>query len=124
MTCSDGSITQMGQGVPHPRWYGTFPRKIHKYVIEEGILDLPTAIRSMTSLSATVMGVPDRGLLEPGKIADVVVFDLDLVTDKATYTDPHQLSEGMVYVLVNGEFAVDNFEFTDVMNGRVLRLER
>ena len=124
MTCSDGSITQMGNGVPHPRWYGTFPRKIRKYVIEEGVIDLPTAIRSMTSLSASVMGLPDRGLLEQGKVADVVVFDLDRVTDKATYTDPHQLSEGMVYVLVNGEFAVDNGEFTDVRSGRALRLKR
>jgi N-acyl-D-amino-acid deacylase len=114
----------MGQGVPHPRWYGTFPRKIRKYVVEEGVIDLPTAIRSMTFLSASVMGLPDRGLLDPGKIADVVVFDLERVTDKATYTDPHQLSVGMVYVLVNGEFAVDDGEFTDVMSGEVLRLER
>jgi N-acyl-D-amino-acid deacylase len=124
MTCSDGDITQMGQGVPHPRWYGTFPRKIRKYVIEEEVIDLPTAIRSMTSLSAAVMGLPDRGLLAPGLVADIVVFDLERVTDKATYTDPHQLSEGMVYVLVNGELAVDKGEFADVMSGRVLRLER
>ena len=120
MTCSDGSIIEMGHGVPHPRWYGTFPRKLRKYVIEDGVIDLPTAIRSMTSLSAGVMGLPDRGLLVPGAVADVVVFDLERVRDKATYTDPHQLSEGMVYVLVNGEFAVDNGEFTDVMSGRVL----
>jgi N-acyl-D-aspartate/D-glutamate deacylase len=124
MTCSDGSITQMGNGVPHPRWYGTFPRKIRKYVIEDRVIDLPAAIRSMTSLSAAVMGLPDRGLLEPGKVADVVVFDLAHVTDKATYTAPHQLSEGMVYVLVNGEFAVDQGEFSDVMSGSVLRLKR
>jgi len=124
MTCSDGGITQMGNGVPHPRWYGTFPRKIRKYVIEEGVIDLPTAIRSMTSLSAGVMGLPDRGLIEPGRVADIVLFDLERVTDKATYTDPHQLAEGMVYVLVNGEFAVDNGEFTDVMSGEVLRLRR
>jgi len=124
MTCSDGDITQMGQGVPHPRWYGSFPRKIRKYVLEDGVIDLPTAIRSMTSLSAGVMGLPDRGRLVPGAVADIVVFDLERVTDKATYTDPHQLSEGMVYVLVNGEFAVDKGEFTDVMSGRVLRLER
>jgi N-acyl-D-aspartate/D-glutamate deacylase len=124
MTCSDGNITQMGQGVPHPRWYGTFPRKIRKYVIEEGVIDLPMAIRSMTSLSAAVMGLPDRGLLETGKVADLVVFDLERVTDKATYSDPHQLSEGIVYVLVNGELAVDHGEFTDVLSGEVLRLRR
>ncbi len=124
MTCSDGSITEMGQGVPHPRWYGSFPRKIRKYVIEEGVIDLPLAIRSMTSLSAAVMGLPERGLLAPGMAADVVVFDLERITDKATYTDPHQLSEGMVYVLVNGEIAVDRGEFTEVMSGRVLSLKR
>jgi len=124
MTCSDGDITQMGQGVPHPRWYGTFPRKIRNYVIEDGVIDLPTAIRSMTSLSAGVMGLPDRGRLVPGAVADIVVFDLERVRDKATYADPHQLSEGMIYVLVNGEFAVDNGEFTEVMSGRVLSLKR
>ena len=124
MTCSDGDITRMGQGVPHPRWYGSFPRKVRKYVIEDGVIDLPTAIRSMTSLPAAVMGLPDRGMLIPGSVADIVVFDLERVRDKATYTDPHQLSEGMVYVFVNGELAVDNGEFTDVMSGRVLRLER
>ncbi len=124
MTCSDGSITQMGQGVPHPRWYGSFPRKIRKYVIEEDVIDLPMAIRSMTSLSAAVMGLPDRGLLAPGMVADVVIFDLARITDKATYTDPHQLSEGMVHVLVNGVFSVENGEFTDAMSGRVLRLSR
>ena len=124
MTSSDGSITQMGRGVPHPRWYGTFPRKIRKYVLEDGVIDLTTAIRSMTSLSAGVMRLTDRGMLRPGAVADIVVFDLERVRDKATYTEPHQLSEGMVYVLVNGRLAVDEGEFTDVMSGRVLKRER
>ena len=120
MTGSDGDITQMGRGVPHPRWYGTFPRKIRKYVLEDGVVDLETAIRSMTSLSAGVMGLGDRGLLVPGAVADLVVFDLERVRDNATYAEPHQLSEGMVYVVVNGRLAIDGGEFTDVLNGRVL----
>ena len=114
----------MGRGVPHPRWYGTFPRKIRKYVLEDGVIDLATAIRSMTSLSAGVMRLTDRGMLRPGAVADIVVFDLERLRDKATYTKPHQLSEGMVYVMVNGRLAVDEGEFTDVMSGRVLKRER
>jgi len=121
MTCSDGSITRMGEGVPHPRWYGTFPRKIRKYVLEEGVLGLPTAVRSGTSLSAGVMGMADRGVIREGAIADIVVFDLDRLRDKATYDDPHQLSEGMVYVMVNGVLAIDGGVFTDTLSGRVLR---
>lgn len=120
MTSSDGSITQLGRGVPHPRWYGTFPRKIRKYVVEDGVVDLETAVRSMTSLSAGVMGLPDRGIIRTGAVADLVVFDLARLRDRATYDDPHQYCEGMVYVLVNGELAIDREEFTDVMSGVVL----
>ncbi len=120
MTCSDGGLTQMGVGVPHPRFYGTFPRKIRKYVLEDHILDLAAAIRSMTSLSASVFSINDRGVLRPGAVADIVVFDLDALRDLATYEKPHQLSEGMVYVLVNGELAIDGGRFTGVAGGRVL----
>jgi N-acyl-D-aspartate/D-glutamate deacylase len=120
MTSSDGSITQMGRGVPHPRWYGTFPRKIRKYVVENSVVDLETAVRSMTSLSAGVMGLPDRGVIRTGAVADIVVFDLARVRDLATYDDPHHYCEGMVYVVVNGELAIDGEEFTGVMGGRVL----
>jgi len=120
MTSSDGSITQFGRGVPHPRWYGTFPRKIRKYVIEKGVVGLETAVRSMTSLSAGVMGLPDRGIIRTGAVADIVVFDLARLRDHATYDDPHHYCEGMVYVLVNGKLAIDREEFTDVMSGVVL----
>ncbi|UCG86546.1 MAG: D-aminoacylase [Gemmatimonadota bacterium] len=120
MTSSDGSITHLGRGVPHPRWYGTFPRKIRKYVIEDGVIDLETAIRSMTSLSAGVMGLPDRGVIRAGAVADLVVFDFQRLRDVATFQDPHHYSEGVVYVVVNGELAIDGEKFTDVMSGRVL----
>jgi N-acyl-D-aspartate/D-glutamate deacylase len=121
MTCSDGDLVPMGQGVPHPRAYGTFPRKIRKYVVEDRVLSLDAAIHSMTGLPAAVFHVTDRGAIRPGAFADVVVFDLAKVRDKATYTNPHQLSEGMVYVLVNGKTAVDGGKVTDLRGGRVLR---
>jgi N-acyl-D-aspartate/D-glutamate deacylase len=121
MTASDGAFPEFGVGVPHPRAYGAFPRKIRKYVIEEGVVSLSQAIRSMTSLPAQVFDIPERGLLVPGLVADVVVFDLATIRDNATFTDPHQISEGMVHVLVDGEFAIRDRDFTGAMAGQVLR---
>jgi N-acyl-D-aspartate/D-glutamate deacylase len=121
MTSSDGALPEWEVGVPHPRAYGAFPRKIRMYVVEEGVIGLGDAIRSMTSLPAQVFDVPERGLLDEGYVADVVVFDLDRLTDRATFTEPHQLSEGMVHILVNGRFAVRDGEFTGEMAGEVLR---
>jgi len=120
MTSTDGSLPRFGEGLPHPLSYGTFARKIRRYVLEEGVLDLPTAIRSMTSLPADVLGVQDRGSIRAGAFADLVVFDLDRVRDVATYEEPHQLSEGMVHVLVNGEFAIREGAPTQITAGRVL----
>ncbi|MEJ2187004.1 MAG: D-aminoacylase [Gemmatimonadota bacterium] len=121
MTSSDGSLPHFGVGVPHPRSYGSFPRKIRKYALEDGVIDLPFAIRSMTSLTAEVYRLKDRGQLRPGAYADLAVFDLGEVNDPATYTKPHQLARGMIYVLVNGRFAVDGGEFTGERPGRLLK---
>jgi N-acyl-D-aspartate/D-glutamate deacylase len=120
MTCTDGGLVPMGEGVPHPRNYGTYPRKIRKYVAEDGVLGLAAAIRGMTSMPAAVFRVADRGIVREGAVADLVVFDLARVGDKATYQDPHQLSEGMVYVFVNGQAAVDNEAFAEELYGKVL----
>ena len=120
MTCSDGGLVAMGDGVPHPRNYGAFPRKIRTYVLNEGVVDLGFAIRSMTHLSASVMGLRDRGQLRPGAFADVVVFDLDRLRDTAEFQDPHQLAEGVEHVFVNGELAVRDGAFTGAKAGRVL----
>lgn len=120
MTSTDGDLVPMGQGVPHPRSYGTYPRKLRLYVKEKGVIGLAQAIRSMTSMPAAVFRVKDRGQVRPGAFADMVVFDLDRVRDLATFQEPHQLSEGMVYVLVNGRLAVDEGHVTDVRAGRVL----
>jgi N-acyl-D-amino-acid deacylase len=124
MTCTDGDLVTMGTGVPHPRAYGAFPRKLKKYVRERGAVDLESAIRSMTTLPATVFGMKDRGQLRAGAFADVVIFDLARVNDAATYERPHQLSEGIDDIIVNGELARRKGEFTTALAGRVLRPER
>jgi N-acyl-D-aspartate/D-glutamate deacylase len=120
MTSSDGGLTSLGRGVPHPRYYGTFPRKIRLYVKERGAISLEHAVRSMTSLPASVMGLEDRGLLVAGAVADVVVFDLDELRDTATYDRPHSYALGMTHVLINGEAVLSNGEFTDALPGKVL----
>ncbi len=121
MTASDGDLVPFGEGVPHPRSYGTFPRKIRTYVIDEPVITLEHAIRSMTSLPAQVYRMPDRGVLRVGNAADIVVFDVARVRDRATYAEPHQLAEGMVHVLVNGRNALRDGAVSGERAGRVLR---
>ena len=121
MTASDGALVAAGEGVPHPRGNGAFARKLRKYVVEDRVVGLADAVRSMTSLPASVYRVADRGALRAGAFADVVVFDLAGVRDRATYEDPHQIAEGMLHVLVNGRFAIRDGAFTDTRAGVVLR---
>jgi N-acyl-D-amino-acid deacylase len=122
---SDGSAYAvegpLRRGNPHPRNFGTFPRVLGVYVRERGDLKLEDAIRKMTSLNATKLGIMDRGLLRPGNFADVVVFDPERVIDKATYEKPFQYSEGIVYVLVNGKLVLDQGKHTGERPGRALR---
>ena len=120
MTASDGSLVPMGEGVPHPRSYGTFPRKIRRYALDGRVVDLAAAVRSMTSLPATVFGLPDRGLIREGAIADLTLFDPERIMDRAEYTDPHQLSEGVVHVLIGGRFALRDGRVLPERLGRVL----
>ena len=124
MTSSDGDLVPMGVGVPHPRTYGAFARKLRLYVNEQGTVELEHAIRSMTSLPAAVFGMQDRGVIRAGSIADIVVFDLAAVRDVADYSDPHRYSEGMVHVLVNGVPVIRDGGFTGQRPGRVLRKRR
>jgi N-acyl-D-amino-acid deacylase len=119
-TCSDAGTVAFGEGIPHPRYYGAFPRKIRRYVFERGVISLPFAIRSMTSLPAQIIGLRDRGLLREGYWADITIFDPETIADRATYADPHQYAAGILYVLVNGEFAVDGGKITGKLPGRVL----
>lgn len=120
MTSSDGGLVELGQGVPHPRNYGAFPRKIRRYVLEKEVIDLPSAIRSMTTLPAQVFGIADRGQIREGAKADIAIFDPSKFTDKATFQQPHQLSEGMKYLMVNGTFAIKEGKLTSERAGEVL----
>lgn len=124
MTCTDGDLVRMGEGVPHPRAYGAFARKLKRYVRERRAVELAAAVRSMTTLPATVYGLKDRGQLRAGAFADILIFDLAKVNDAATYDKPHQLSEGFDDIIVNGELARRNGTFTTALAGRVLRPER
>ena len=124
MTSSDGGLGPLGVGKPHPRAYGAFPRKLAVYVRERGVVDWPFAIRSMTSLPAEVFGLKDRGVIREGAWADIVVIDPARVADKATYTEPHQLSVGIDTILVNGEVARLKGEFSPKLAGRVVTIER
>ncbi len=105
----------------HPRGWGSATRILGYYVREQGLLTLEEAVRKMTSLPATRMKLWDRGLVRPGFMADLAVFDPATVRDKATFTDPKQYSEGMRYVLVNGEFVIDEGRITEARPGRPLR---
>jgi N-acyl-D-amino-acid deacylase len=124
MTCTDGDLVPMGQGKPHPRAYGAFARKLRLYVKERGVIDLPFAVRSMTSLPAQVFALKDRGQVRAGAFADLLVFDPAQVNDPATYQEPHQLAEGMVHIVVNGVLVRENGKFTGELPGRVLTPER
>ncbi len=124
MTCTDGDLVPFGEGKPHPRGNGAFARKLHVYVNERGVVDLPFAIRSMTSLPASVFGMKDRGELRPGNWADVLVFDPAKVRDAATYQQPHQLSEGIQYAIVNGVIEKDGDTWTGKLGGRFVTPER
>lgn len=122
---SDGSAARpegiLGAGKPHPRWYGTFPRVLGKYVREERVLSLEEAIRKMTSLNAEKLGIRDRGLLREGKKADITILDANGVIDRATFENPHQYPVGIEYVVVNGVLVLEKGWHLGVKPGRVLR---
>jgi N-acyl-D-amino-acid deacylase len=109
------------RGNPHPRSFGTFPRILGVYVREVKLLRLEEAIRKMTSLNAAKLGIHDRGLLQAGQFADIVVFHPTEVIDRATYTEPFQYPEGIRHVIVNGKLALENGQPTDARAGRTIR---
>src|SRR4051812_31748007 len=114
MTGSDGS-----EG--HPRKFGTFPRKLRQYVLDEHVLTMPHAVHASSQLTAETLQLPERGVLAVGKFADVIAFDPRTIADRATYVNPTELATGMRYVLVNGRLAVDSGRVTGVLAGRSLR---
>ncbi len=120
-TASDGGAKVPDETVPHPRNYGTFPRKIGSYAIANKTLSVAQAIRSATGLPADILRLRDRGYLRPGYVADIVVFDPEEFRDAATFEDPHQYASGVHYLLINGSFAIDAGQVTGKLAGRALR---
>ena len=120
-TASDGRAYLPGADRPHPRNYGTFPRKLAYYSLQQKIIGLEQAVRSMTSLPAEIMGIRDRGLLKAGMMADLVVFNPATLKDRATFDAPHQYAQGIQYVLVNGTMVVTEGIPTGALPGRALR---
>jgi N-acyl-D-aspartate/D-glutamate deacylase len=114
MTGSDGSDG-------HPRKYGTFPKKIHEYVMQKHVLSLGEFVQRSSALPAQTFNLPERGVIKEGAFADVVVFDPAHVIDRSTYEAPDRLAEGMRYVIVNGRLAIDGGKLTDALAGRALR---
>ena len=121
-TSTDGGIALPEDGAgTHARFYGTFPRKIRHYALDRGVLSLEDAVRSATSLPAQILGLRDRGIIRQGAAADLVVFDVNRIRDSATFFEPHQYAEGIDFVLINGQFAVDGGRATGSLSGTVLR---
>jgi N-acyl-D-amino-acid deacylase len=120
MVASDGTIRVKGLGVPHPRSYGTNARVLGRYVREQHLITLEEAIKRMTSLPAQKFHLSDRGLLQEGYAADMVIFDEKTIIDQSTFINPHQYSTGISYVIVNGKVDWQNDQPTGIRNGVVL----
>lgn len=119
MIASDGSPTML-----HPRGHGTMARIIEQYVMNGKSLTLASAIHKMTGLPAKTMGITDRGFLKAGFAADILVFNPGAIREKATFSDPYQLSEGFDQVIVNGKLAWRNQKLVNEASGRLLRKQR
>ena len=122
---SDGSSLAtdgpLRAGVPHPRNFGTFPRVLGRYVRERKVISLEEAIRKMTTLPASILGLSDRGAIKQGQWADLVLFDPNTVADQATFEDPFQYPVGIDTVLVNGTVVLDEGKHTNARPGKVLK---
>jgi len=123
-TATDGWISLPEDGFTHMRVYGTFPRKIQHYAMTRGILSVPDAVRSATSLPARIMGLTDRGMIREGMRADITVLDLESLRDNSTLFEPHRFASGIPYVMVNGEFVVDGGSVTGALPGAIILPER
>jgi len=120
MIGTDG-IPSFGSSKVHPRMTGTFPRILGRYVRDKKVIALEEAVRKMTSLPAQTFRLYKKGVLRPGMDADVVIFDSDKIIDKSTFEDPSQSPEGIAWIIVNGEIAVDHGEVRGTSSGQVLR---
>jgi N-acyl-D-amino-acid deacylase len=121
MIGSDGEVIRFGVAAPHPRGYGTFVRVLGRYVRDLKVLTLQDAVRKMTSFPAQRLGLFDRGLVRPGMIADLVLFDDKEIADKATFENTHQYAVGVKAVLVSGEVIFDGKAMTAARPGKILK---
>ena len=121
VTASDGWTVPKDITQPHPRIYGTFPRKLKKFVMDENLMDLRPAIRSMTSMPAEKFNLKGRGKIATDYYADIAVVDLDKIADHATYNNPHQYSEGIIHLLVNGKHSIENGNATGKRGGKAVK---
>jgi N-acyl-D-amino-acid deacylase len=121
MIGSDGEVIHFGVAAPHPRGYGTFVRVLGRYVRELKVITLQDAVRKMTSFPAQRLGVLDRGLVRPGLVADLVLFDENEIADRATFESPHQYAVGVKFVLVSGEVIFDGKAMTAARPGKILK---
>jgi N-acyl-D-amino-acid deacylase len=121
MIASDGRLVRPGDGVPHPRAYGTFPRVLGEYVRVQRVLTLETAIQKMTGMPARRLGLNDRGCLRVGCAADVTLFDPTIIRDNGTYADPHRYPTGVEFVVINGQITVERGRDTNARAGVLLR---
>lgn len=121
ITASDGYTVPMNVTSPHPRCYGTFPRKISRYVLKEQVLSMGEAIRSMTSLPAEKYRLGKRGRLAEGYFADIVIFDPANLRATSTYQNPHQYATGITHLLVNGVLSLENGRDTGQYSGKGLK---
>ncbi len=124
MIGSDGrSVSPLGpsgKSPVHPRFYGTFPRILGKYVREKQVISLEQAIHKMTGLPAKKIGLKDRGLIQKGRAADLVLFDPNTVKDQASFDHPHEYPQGIVHVMVNGRLVIENGRHTRALPGKRL----
>ncbi|MBA7663278.1 Adenine deaminase [subsurface metagenome] len=110
----------LGEWTPHPRSYGTFPRVLGRYVRQRKLFTWQEAIRKMTSLAASFLGIKDRGILREGAYADITIFNPETVIDRSTFSNPHQYPVGIEYVIVNGTVVIRKGEHTGTLGGKVL----
>ena len=118
---SDGRSTKWQEGSPHPRNYGSYPRVISKYVNEKNVLTVTEAIHKMTALPASRMGLNDRGMIKVGYKADILVWDQEELKDNSTFENPHQYSDGIEYMLVNGQLVIRDYKATGIRPGAALK---
>ncbi|CAL2080474.1 Amidohydrolase family protein [Tenacibaculum sp. 190524A02b] len=113
-------VTGSDGNTGHPRKYGSFPRKYNKYVLQDKIIDLPTFINNSTAKTAAIFKIKNRGSLQTGNFADIIIFNPKTFKDHANFTDAFQLSEGLKYSIINGKLAIDEGQFTNLLRGSVL----